>query len=260
VRSIVVDLEHTASTQSARLVFDAEHPEQTWRVLIRDAPREYRRKVTWLATDGRRIEEPWQTSTSGRVRLNMPAALGANAVRSVQLVAAGDYSAVAQILVELRLAGAAAAVPTELALSAAGQTSRWDVTIDPSSLFKYEVRRTIIRPDGTRQTGTWQEKDVPVLLVQDDARHEVEIVTRLLHFDTEVPLMLLALEPLDGNGDGPKTLQLRDTAGAKWSFSLVNPDQHRYRYQLTLVHRDGHRSTQPWEIADEDVLVLRPPA
>lgn len=259
VRSIVVDLEHLPSAQSQRLALDGEHLSRQWRAIIRDTPPEYRRRITWIAADGRRIEEDWQASTAPRILLNMPSTLGVNAARSVQLVAAGDYSAVAQIIVAVRLAGASTP-QSEFAFSSAGQTASWELSLDPMAALRYQVRRTIVRPDGTRHEGNWEDTDRPVLLVRDDARHQVEIVTRLLPFSADLPLMLLALEPLDGVDRDRVTLPLRDTQGTRWSFAIADPNQHRYRYQLTAVHRNGQRSPQPWEVADEDVLVLRPPA
>jgi hypothetical protein len=260
VRTILVELEHPASTQTARLAIDREHPSGTWRVIIRDWSREYRRRTTWIAADGRRIEENWQASTASRIRLNMPPTLGVNAARSVQLVAAGDYSAVRQIIAEVRLSSAPGAPHAEFAFSAPGQTASWDLAFDPVAHLRYQVRRIIVRPDGTRLEGGWEDTDDSVLLVRDDARHQVEIVTRLLRFSPDVPLMLLALEPVDGVEDDRATLQLRDGAGTRWSFAVPDPTRHRYRYQLTLIHRDGRRAPQPWEVADQDLLVLRPPA
>jgi hypothetical protein len=75
---------------------------------------------------------------------------------------------------------------------------------------------------------------------------------------------VVELEPVEqASPSSPErqSLVLRDRASeSEWSFRLVAPDRHRYRYQLTLVPKDGPRSVIPWQEDEQSVLVLVPPS
>jgi hypothetical protein len=260
VRTVAVDLEHPPTGQSKLLSLDATRPSEAWLVIIRDTPPQYRYRATWVTHDDRRVEGAWRESSAPHVRLDAPPSLGFGARRSIQLVATGDFASLAQIVTVLRLAAPPGSPQTEFAFTAAGQTAVWDVLLDPAQELRYELKRTMVYRDGTRRESAWRETDAPVCLVRDDARVDVRIVTRLLALGGDVQLALLSLEPVDGPDPERTTIPLHDGADAQWSFAVSDPEHHRYRYQLTLVARDGHRTTLPWQDAQEEILVLRPPA
>ena len=258
VRNAVVDLEYPSKGLSHRLVLGSERPAGGWQAIVRERPRPYRYRVAWVTADGGRLEGDWQTSSSAQLALDAPAELSAAA--RVMLVAGGDFSDVAQIVVELRPAGVPGATPTELAFAQPGETQSWLPRTHGPVGFRYEFRRTVVGRDGARRTTGWMTSDAPVLVVRDDLRYEVRVVARRLPLGDTFALGLVTLEPLQGGSDRA-TLSLRSAAEeGRWSFRLSSPHDHRYRYQLTLIRRSGERITVPWQEAEEEILVLPPPS
>jgi hypothetical protein len=254
-----VVLEHAASGQSQVVLLDGTHARSRWRVAIGDAPATYRWRASWIARDGSRTEVPWATTSQRRLVLDAPP--GA-VVRSIQLVAAGSFDGVAQIVAEVRPAGTRGAGDT-FAFTGAGQAARWPVPGDPRAALEYEYRITVVEPTGARREGAWTTGDRSVLVVRNDWAFEVRVIPRLLPIGAATPIALLALEAIDAPPERPArtTLALRDTTTEPtWAFALAVPDRHRYRHQLTLVGRDGQRRTSEWQEADGSLLVLRPPA
>jgi hypothetical protein len=78
---------------------DAAHPAGSWRAVVRERPGPYRWRAAWLGAGGERIEGGWRTATDRRLVLDAPDALARRA--EVELVAAGDFEGLAQIVAEV---------------------------------------------------------------------------------------------------------------------------------------------------------------
>ncbi|HYG61650.1 MAG TPA: hypothetical protein VEL74_03645 [Thermoanaerobaculia bacterium] len=259
IRAAVVDLEIPPLGLTHRMVLDGETPAGLWQPVTRvSTPPPFRYRATWLTAGGERIETEWRDSTAGAIALDAPRSLVSKA--RVQLVGAGDFSGLAQIVVDLEAEVEGRVHRGQLAFSTAGESRTWEV---PGAQlgFRYRSRFTLVGTDGAVRSLEWVDQDGPVLVVRDPLRFEVRIVSRLLDLGGSLNLALLALEPEDAEGAGRSTLILRrPDEEAVWSFGLAAPDRHRYRWQLTLIPKQGERTTTPWQEAEAGVLVLRPPA
>ena len=199
-------------------------------------------------------------TTSRRLFLDAPADLRRTA--TVELVAAGDFSGLAEIVADLR----SAADPTDatsLSFTAPGQAQAWEPRTASPDAFRYELRTTQVYADGSRHESDWTPDDRPVVIVRDVLRFDVTVVARLLDLGGAVTLALVELELDDGGsaGDGRGTLVLRDREEEPhWSVRLDAPERHTYRYRLTLVAKDGTRTASDWSEAEDSILVLRPAA
>ncbi len=261
VRAAVLELEYPPLGLSHTLILDGERPAGVWQAVVREAPGEYAYRVSWLTADGRRLESERQTTRRPTLALDAPASLLETA--SVRLVAAGDFAGLAQIVVDLE-------TPTETdtggevysaqyAFTKAGETKVWEPPVADRAGFRYRVRFTFVDAGGGVRALDWQEDDRPVLVVRDVLRFEVAVVPRLLDLGGALAMALLALEHRDEAAGlhETTTLVLRDReAEARWAFRLAAPDRHTYRYQLTLIPKQGPRTVTPWQEAEAGVLVL----
>lgn len=255
VTSAIVDLEYPPKALTHQAVLDAAHLSDRWQAVTGElAIGGLRWRPTFVTADRRRITGDWRDSGSARVVVDAPADIAASG--DVQLVAAGDFGAVAQIGVDLSNADGADAA--QFSFTKAGQTARWTRHAPGDGSFAYRVRRTVIATDGTTRTFDWTDQDAPLLVVSDDSRFTVQVVPRLLDLGGAWAVATVAFEHVDERD----TVVLRDrSAGATWSFRLGDSDQHAYRYQLTLVPKGGGaRQVLPWQDAQDEILVLRPPA
>ena len=257
VRTAVVDLVHPPTGRSHRLVLDGGRPSGTWEAVVGQGPGAYRYQVAWV-TPTDRMEEPWRDATSRRLALDAPTELWRTT--SVQLIAAGDFTELAQIAVDLRTGPEDGEVES-LTFTQPGQTLTWaPPTADPAG-FRYQVQRTLVYRDGTVHRSDWEDDDRPVLVVRDLLLFEVGVVPRLLDLGGSVALALVELE-LVGESVGTQkrtTLVIRDRSEQpRWRVRLGSPDDRAYRYRLTLVAPGGPRTEFPWREAQDGFLVLRP--
>ena len=259
VRAAVVDLEYPPTGLAHRLILDGEHPSGVWRAVVRERPGPYRYRVAWVTVDDRRVEGEWQTSSQRAVWLEAPRDL-VQAAR-VQVVAAGEFVGLAQIVVDLRATSEADPQAAQVAFGAPGETWTWQPRVADRTTFRYQARRTLVYRDGTVRELPWTDEDRPVLVARDQLRADVRIVSRLLDLGSAWQSALLTLEYRD-DGEGiheQTTLVLKDReAELAWSIRIGAPDRRRYRYQLTLIPAHGPRQTIPWQESQDAILVLRP--
>ena len=246
-----VELEHASTGQAGRLVLDRSHPEDRWTVVTRVAPGPVRQRTTWHLVGGADVVGPWTEMTSRRLDLDLPPDLRPRT--GVELVSAGDCSALAQVLVELRTGPEA--TPSSFAFTAPGQSARWaDAGLDPADL-RYEAHQVLVRSDGGRDDLGWTDRDSPVLVVGDLLRFEVVVEPRLLDLGGSLRLALLELTAPSGES---RTLVLRDTLPQHWSFRMSAPGASEYQHRLTLLPVGGDRVVLSPRTARTGVLVLRP--
>ncbi len=260
VNHVIVDLEYPPKQQAHQLILDGARTADSWQVVVGDVqPGALRWRATFLTRDGRRVAGDWRSG--GPLRIAVDAPPGLMAMASVQLVAAGDFQGVAQILVELRETASAGA--TQLRFTRSGQTETWTPHLAPGAVLAYQARTTVLGDDGIPHDLGWTDQDSPLLVVRDRSRFTVQVVARLLDLGGAWSAALVAFEQLDPPAglDERDTVVLRDrTIDGHWSFHLGSSGQHRYRYQLMLVPKGGgQRRVLPWHDAEDEVLVLRPP-
>jgi len=262
VDSAVVEVEYPPKGFSSRFVLDGEHLAGEWEAVTRAPLEPYRYKADWVLRDGSRIEGEWPACSQPQVFLDAPEQLRRKAL--VQLISAGDFSALAQILVELRMEGESGA-PAQFAFTQAGQSATWQPRLGDPAGLRYEVRRTLVDLDGGRRilNPEWAAEDRNILIVSDALRYEVRVVPRLLDLGGALKLALLELEYADADGGnaqrGVLALRLRDEEPG-WKIRLARPEYHRYRYRLSVVTSQGERKPpSEWSEAEDEILVLRPP-
>jgi len=262
VGSVVVDLEYPPKGLTHQVILDGAHAAAAWQPVVGQvSPDALRWRATFVTTDGRRIVGDWQAAVSTRVIVDAPRDLGITT--DVQLVSAGDFSGLAQIVVDV--AWADGRNPAQFAFTKPGQTARWSPRGLPAGgAVNYRARRTVIGADGISRAFDWTDENSPLLVVSDESRFTVQIVSRLLDLGGAWSSAAVALEHVDGgsNLDERDTVVFRDRAAdGAWSFRLGASNDHAYRYQLTLVpHGGGERRVFPWQDARDEVLVLRGPA
>ncbi|MGH8531188.1 MAG: hypothetical protein ACREV1_00310 [Gammaproteobacteria bacterium] len=259
IRKVIVDLEYQPKGLSHRLILDGEQPAGVWQAVIRDTRAPYRYRVAWLTHDERRLEGEWQESSQPALFLDAPRDLVQTA--QVRLVAAGDFSHLAQIIIDLRTVPDNSADQTQFAFTRAGEGRVWEPRVADRTSFRYQARHTLIYQSGHIRELDWTNEERPVLIVRDWLRFEVRVLPRLLDLGATIKLALLGLEYKD-EAEGiseQATLVLRErTEEPVWSFNLGALDRRRYRYRLTLVPAEGSRIEIPWQETQDALLVLRP--
>src|SRR5262249_32428183 len=197
-------------------------------------------------------------STARELYLDAPAAL--TQTRTVQMLSAGTFAGLAQIIVEVRERPAAAS--TQFAFIRPGEQHTWEPAT-PGGDLAYQVRRTLVFQDGHNEAEPqWSDDSRTVLIVQDPAQFTVRVEPRLLDLGGATRLALLHLEPVNAPAGDPAraTFALRNPAEAvTWTFRTPAPDRHGYRFRLDLVPAAGPRTETDWQQAESEVLVLRLP-
>lgn len=258
VSSAVVDLRHIASGASTRMILDGNTMAGQWDAVVRQEASSFDYKVAWVLKDGRRLESDWTSSSARTLFLDAPAELKTKA--QVNVVAAGDFSELAKILVDLR-DPRTPELAVQFAFTQSGETRLWEPNRGPDKNFAYEYRRTLVYCDGTTRVvdEDWVQETRPVLVVQDDLSFEVHLVCRLLDLGGALKMAVVELEPEDPvNGIGKKTIIVRNkNEEPHWSFRLRARDQHRYRYRLSEITTSGeHRAPSDWQHSENELLVL----
>ncbi|MEM7052234.1 MAG: hypothetical protein AAF604_21385 [Acidobacteriota bacterium] len=266
VSGAVVDLAYgNPPLASHRLVLDEGRPTGRWRPVLGAALDDdggLRWKAAWLGRDGRRIEGEWRAAPQGRLLLDAPAELSRRT--EIELLAAGDFTDLEQILVDLEPVSDESGTPHQLAFREPGEGKVWRpsaATLDTP--FRYRVRQSLVLADGRVETMPTIESDRRLFVVRDAWRREVRVLARLLALGSAWRLALLTLERgIVSSDEAPatadrKTLVLRQPEDRPtWSFRASDPD---YSYRLTLVPPTGERLISPWITARDEVLVLKPP-
>ncbi len=260
VKSASVALEYPPRQLATTLVLDGTSASQNWQVVAgeRDIAA-YRYRTTWQTADGRRITEDWREGTVRRLFLDAPRGLDASL--TVQAIAAGDFSQLAQLILDLRAGPAAGADSTQHSFTRAGESLTWKMKAAPGSTLRYQARRTVVQQDGSVRVLDWTDETAPVLVVRDVLRFDVQIVPRLLDLGGAWTLAVLDFDYEDDSASihEQDSIVLHDkSAEARWSFRVASPDRHKYRYRLNLVSRAGAKRISPWQETDSEVLVLQP--
>jgi len=259
VSAAVVDLAYLSKGLSSQLILDGKNMSGRWRTVLAEPRQAWRYRVTWVLADGRRLEDPWIDSTSSVVHLDSPSELRSK--MRVQLVAAGDFSDIAQLVVDLR-SNSDGSPQSQVSLSATGQMQLWEFS---AGSVDYQYRRTVIYKDGRNDVldADWVSSTRPVLVVSNDVQFHVQIVPRFLDLGASLRMAILELETQPDAPDSPerKTLLIRSkTDDLQWAFGTSNSNRHSYRYRLTLVTAQGDRQPPTeWRESDTEILVLQTP-
>lgn len=258
VKAVRIELALSEPDVSQTYVLDAGTPLAMWQVVVRTTPLPpYRYRATWIFHDDHRHEGAWQESSAPRLYIGPPPSLGQAA--QVLVLAAGDFSALSQAVVRIGVQDQDATY----SFTAPGQSYTFRPTVMDRALLQYRAQLSLIYRDGTVAVLPATDEDRPVFIVRDVLRFDVHVLPRLLDLGGTLGLAILTLEALDGAGIPSQrknvTLSRRDE-DVRWSFRIPAPDQHRYRYQLTLIPKVGPRSTSDWQTSTDEVLVLTPPS
>lgn len=261
VEAVVVDFEYAPENLSHRMILNGDQVEGEWQVVTQAPDRRYRYRADWVLRDGRRIEGEWQESTRKLIYLDAPSQVSRKA--RVQVISAGDFTALAQIIVDLR-SRAEPDVSHQLCFTRAGESQIWDPPVSTQTEFEYQYRRTLVCQDGSVDTldQDWRTDSRPVLVVRDELRFEVQVVPRLLDLGQSLKFVLLELEFQDeaaGHQERNTFVVRTKDEQPRWSFRLGDPEKHMYRYRITPFTSQGER--QPageWRMTADEVLVLRP--
>lgn len=259
VSSAVLDLRHAPSGAATRMILDGRTMSGEWNAVVRQQASSFDYKVAWVLKDGRRMERDWTSSNARTLFLDAPAELKTKA--QVSVVAAGDFSELARILVDLR-DPRNPEVAVQFAFTQPGETRLWEPNRGPDKNFAYEYRRTLVYRDGITRVldEEWVQETHPVLVIRDDLSFEVHLVCRLLDLGGALKMAVVELEPEDpvsGIGNKKTIIVRNKNEEPRWSFRLRAQDQHRYRYRLSEITTTGeHRPASGWQSSENELLVL----
>jgi hypothetical protein len=260
VNALVLDFRYSSKNLSQRVILDGKNMNGVWQVVVREKPQPFEYKAAWVLRDGRRLEGNWKSGTAGVLFLDAPAVLTTKA--EVQIVAAGEFAHLAQILVDLRSRGKPE-TEVQFPFMKSGEVQIWQVPA-AGVPFEYEFRRTLVYRDGSVRTldSEWVIETRPVLVVRDEFHFAVRLIPRLLDLGGSLKMVLVELEPRDpiDSLQNRKTLVVRTREERpRWSFRLKTPSQHGYRYRLSEVSAQGEkRPPSDWREAEGELLVLQP--
>lgn len=262
ISSAVVNLRYAPRGASGLLILDGKTMSGEWNAIVKENANSFDYKVAWVLKDGRRVEGDWISTKPRTIYLDVPPQLKNNA--QVQAVAAGDFSDLAQILLDLRDPRQPDQA-VEFAFTKPGDVRVWQTTSASGETFDYQYRRTLVYRDGaTRVLDTdWVQENRPVLVVRDEFRFQVRLLARLLDLGGKLKMVVVELAPEDpfGGVQDHKTILLHKKDDSPvWSFRLNTADKHGYRYRLREVPMNGEKRTpSEWQHAESELLVLRPP-
>lgn len=230
-----------------RFVLDGAQPTARWMAVVRETPRGYRYRVTWVRGP-ERTEGDWQAAEQETLRLDVPFAPRAG---TVTVISAGAFDQLTALVLELR---AAAEEPvTTLTFTSTDQTQTW--TLPPGGTA-YEYRTTLVRPDGTHSDGPRVSTDQPMLLVRDTLRFDVTVVAALLGVGIQLTRAVVELEGPDRAAPHVTIVFDGTAAQARASLRLTDPGEHAYRFRLTLCPPAQPPQVGEWESGSSSVLVL----
>ncbi|MDM7853468.1 hypothetical protein [Cellulomonas alba] len=232
-----------------RYVLDGSQPTARWSAVVREPPRPYRYRVTWV--DGAsRTEGDWASSAHQVLRLVPPVAAPAG---TVTVISAGDFDQLSALVVELQAADDQPV--TTLTFTAPDQAQTW--TTAPRA-GGYRARTTLVRPDGAHSTGPSVTADQPVLVVRDTLRLDVTVVPALLGVGTAVSRAVVELESPDHAAAHATVVFDPPAAAARAALRLADPAAREYRYRLTLCPPSQPPRVGDWQSASSTVLVPVP--
>ena len=243
VEAAVVDFEYAPKNLSHRMILNGEQLVGEWQAVTQAPVGPYRYKVDWALRDGRRMAGEWQESVRKLIYLDAPPQVSQTA--RVQVMSAGDFTALAQIIVDLR-SQTAPEIATQLSLTRPGESQTWEPPMAPQPEFAYQYRRTLMYRDGSVQglDSDWRTDTRPVLVVRDELRFEVQVVPRLLDLGGVLKFVLLELEYQDettGRQERHTVVLRTKDEQPRWSFRLADPERHTYRYRVTPFTSQGER-------------------
>jgi hypothetical protein len=243
------------------MILDGASSTASWSAVVRDGPTAYRYKTDWLLQNGTRIEGAWAETNSSALYLDAPAAIGQQA--KLEVISAGDFSGLSQIIVDLR--STADNADTQFAFTRTGEANTWKPKRQSDGDFRYDFRRTLIYEDGSVRAADpeWVPSTRPILIISDELRFDVSVVARLLDLGASLKSVIVELETDASQGPVEKKTFLvqNKTDQYLWTFRINKLDQHRYRYRITAISSGGQRkAASEWRDADSGILVLTPGA
>lgn len=261
---VQVELESTASgvdTETTTLVLNGGQQEQQYQRYIYTAwDRPVRYRTRFFLHNDQVLESEWGTTTSRQLLINEPAS---DRKLDVQLVPVGDWSDVAQTVVDLRYVGADGDTAEGVyILKGTDEFRSWMVVLkDPARRrFQYKVLTSFKDGSPPAHSG-WLEADsdqsLPIL-VKRSPKLSVSLLPNLIDFN-ETPIVLAKLAYHDDLGDIHRTQTFPLRQGSEpvtWSFPIADDERTGYRQQITYNTADGEVITQPEEPSDATAIAV----
>jgi hypothetical protein len=246
-RQVQVDLEYAApgvDPETVTLMLNSGQQEQQYQRYIYTAwNRPVRYRTRFFLQNDQTLESDWGSTTSRQLVINEPPS---NRKLDVQLVPVGDWTDVAQTVVDLRYAGADGDTAEGVyVLKGTDEFRSWMVVLkDPTKRkFSYKVL-TSFKDGSPPATSGWQEAEsdqsLPIL-VKRSPHLSVNLFAELVNFD-DTPIVMVKLGYHDDLGSIHKsqTFPLRRGAEpATWSFPIADDRRRSYLQQITYNTADG---------------------
>ncbi len=265
IQSLFVKLWYGAGSGRQETEFTLNRDQQSfdWKAVIgREIDEPYHYQVTFIDKNNQRIQLAEETSRAARLVLNQPL----QESLEVAIVPAGSFASqgglIAKIVVALRYQDGDYKVDDLFTLANENDSKVWAVPLLHNHLREYEYQTTVFYSDGVTREDGWQRSDKSVLALGDPFGYRVQITPYLLK-NRGYGFGILHLQFRDDPAEivTEKTLEITDfTKPLYWRFRLGSPDRHSYGYQLTLFKETGEEVALPPQVADKEVLVLKPPA
>jgi hypothetical protein len=268
IASVLVELWQGdgAARKEAEFTLTSAKQSATWvEVTPSGGAEPYHYRCTFIDTQGQRIEQPEQTSTSRTLVIEQPISQSLE----VAVIPAGSFGAeglISRVVVALRYIDEGNdhyTVDDILTLTSDVDSKIWTVPLVDTALRTYEYRVTVFYSDGVTREDTWQPTDRTILPVGDPFGMRVQILPYRLKVSGLYEFATIHLSFTDPQAriTAEKDLQITDFAQPLfWRFRLGAPERHTYRYQLTLFTKDGNQVDLPETEASREVLTLAPPA
>lgn len=245
----------TGTARDATRVLDLSAPAGRWVAVVREPPGPYRWRVSWTA-GATRLEGEWQTDTRHSLVLDAP--LGLTPPKTtVTCISAGDFSALAAVIIELRLAPDAQVAV--LQFTRTDQTLTW-TAVEAAAPFAYQARQTVILSTGAHSIGAWRDEVRTVLIVRDVLHLEVTLVARLLGLGTTARRAVAEIQGPDPATPSAAVVLTGPDDQPSCSLRLLDPADHQYSYRLTVSPVTGADRSSGWLSSSSSILVLQPPS
>lgn len=237
--------------QTGRLLLSPTTLSKVWESVARtETPPTVTMTTRWMSTDGHWSEPLTREVAAGRWFIAPPEP---PPPARVEVLAAGDWTALQRIVVELAGPGEEMA-RHDHTFTAPDERHVWEDAVIP-----YRARFTVVSDSGAA-VGGWEDHDDLLLVVIDREQHAVEVVPDLLLLGEHIRLARVEVEDRSATHDPPSHAAFTFTSPTSivWRYRAGGPSPV-YRWRLTLIGTDGSRVETDWRDGRGEVLVLTPP-
>jgi hypothetical protein len=211
-------------------------------------------KITYFLTDEKVVEGPSQAiDVSNTLFIVPPPQVD---VLNVNLVPAGNWSDVAQVVVTMEYAIDGGQIYDKtFRFTALDQIAEWTVLLRDPNQRTFRYRTVVTYKSGGADESAWVTKtgdQAVVIEVKGSPKLHVNVLSNLVDF-TRTPVVTVTLS----YGDEKKTLSFTAAGATVWEVPAVS-NQKEYTYEITWHPASGNAiSSGPTRTADTELFIPR---